>query len=521
MDQLAAQRLAALTQTTLTLPKHIKRGIEKESLRVTPQGYLAQTFHPKALGSKLTHPYITTDFSEALLEFITPAVTDVNTLIQWLDLLHAFTYQHLGEEIIWDHSMPCNLTDEQDIPIADYGTSNPGRMKMIYRHGLAHRYGKRMQTIAGVHFNFSYPVEFWQTYQGILNDKEPLQSFIDTQYFCLIRNFSRLSWLPIYLFGASPAICKSFAKKASHYLTSYDDCTYYGEYATSLRMSDLGYQNDAQAHLYISYNSLHDYVHDLRQAIKTPYEPYQQLGVMNNGEYLQLNDHLLQIEAEYYSGIRAKRVTPSGINPSKYIKQQGVEYIEVRILDINPFSPNGVDEQQLLWLDIFLFYCLIQDSPLLHATDYQQVRQNKRQAVLNGRDPKTLLTNTQGQSCLLSDWAEEIVQDLYAIARWFDQDEPLKPYQSALQVQHEKLKHPHQLPSQMIIDNMQKSNQSYFDFAMDMTKKHQQTYRQYVIADEMQQHLKEAAEKSWEKFEHIENAPRDVFEEYLKKYFAD
>ncbi|HEX4975680.1 MAG TPA: glutamate--cysteine ligase, partial [Pseudomonadales bacterium] len=186
--------------------KQLRRGIEKESLRVTPEGRLAQTPHSKRLGSALTNPAITTDYSEALLEFITPAFPSVDETLAYLKKTHVFTYQNIENELLWVNSMPCIMGDDDGIPIAQYGTSNSGRMKTVYRNGLGYRYGRRMQTIAGIHYNFSFPDEFWQAFQVNEQNTQTLRDFASSSYFALIRNFQRFSPLLIYLFGASPAV---------------------------------------------------------------------------------------------------------------------------------------------------------------------------------------------------------------------------------------------------------------------------------------------------------------------------
>ena len=126
----------------------MKRGIEKESLRVTPEGRLSQTPHPLNLGSSLTHPSITTDYSESLLEFITPPDESIDATLEQLKKIHGFVYKNINNEILWVNSMPCVVGDNDSIPIAQYGKSNIGKIKTLYRVGLDHRYGRLMQTIA-------------------------------------------------------------------------------------------------------------------------------------------------------------------------------------------------------------------------------------------------------------------------------------------------------------------------------------------------------------------------------------
>ena len=332
------QRLEALHAPAAdSILQGIKRGVEKESLRITPDGYLATTPHPYALGSNLTHPYITTDYSEALLELITPPVNSAEEVIDWLLDLHTYTYQNLDQELLWVTSMPCTLTREADIPIAEYGRSNLGQMKHIYRRGLDHRYGKAMQVIAGIHVNFSFPEVFWIYYQQLLDDKQPLQDFISQQYFGMIRNFLRYSWLMIALFGASPTLCKSFLRQSSSELHVLNGGTLYAPEGTSLRMSDLGYQNNRQHQFTVSRNSLEEYVHDLEHACSTIEPDYLKYGTVPEGKFEQLNANILQIEAEYYSPIRPKRIAKE--RPLAALSKYGVEYIEVRVVDLDPYEP--------------------------------------------------------------------------------------------------------------------------------------------------------------------------------------
>jgi glutamate--cysteine ligase len=252
----------------------IRRGIEKESLRVTSRGTLAQTDHPSSLGSALTHPSITTDYSEALLELITPVSGSIEDCLQQLHDLHAYTYAQLPEgERLWVSSMPCLIESDEQIPLARYGSSNIGRLKTLYREGLGLRYGRVMQTVAGIHYNFSMPEDFWPEYRALKGATEPLQLFQTRQYLHLIRNFHRFSWLLPYLFGASPAVSRCFTRGRPHDLEAFDESTWYKPWATALRMGNLGYKSEAQKSLFVCYNELESYLDSLQQALTTPYAP--------------------------------------------------------------------------------------------------------------------------------------------------------------------------------------------------------------------------------------------------------
>jgi len=520
MNQSVRETLTQLAQiNSLNIPQHIVRGIEKEGLRVTPLGYLAQTFHPKALGSKLTHPYITTDYSEALLELITPPLQNPDELLQWLNDLHAFTYQHIGDELIWTHSMPCNFTAEKDIPIANYGTSNVGQFKNIYRKGLAVRYGKQMQTIAGIHFNTSYSDTFWQHYQELLGNKNSLRQFKDQQYFHIIRNYLRHNWIMAYLFGASPAICKCFMKEPHLDLKEFSKGTFYGPYATSLRLSDIGYQNDAQSHLHVSYNDLTGYVSDLTYAIMTPEQKYQAIGIIKNGDYIQLNDHILQIEAEFYGSIRPKRIHNTNERPTKALLHEGIEYIEVRSLDINPFIATGIGIEDILFLDIFILYCLLSPSPLLDKTYQQIIRNNLRRVVLYGRQGEVTLEKEK-QALSLQQWLTELMQELQPIAELLDQQQTGDRYQKALQFQSAKINQLELLPSSQIITEMEKdTKRCYIEFAMNLAKEHETFFKNYKLSEEKTAQFNQMAVDSLKMQKELEARKDKSFEEYLREYF--
>ncbi|MEW8211129.1 MAG: glutamate--cysteine ligase, partial [Candidatus Thiodiazotropha taylori] len=328
-------------------------GLEKEALRVSPQGCISSLPHPEVLGSPLTNRYITTDYSEALTEIITPPSTDRHEPLKFLFEAHRFVYQHLGDEILWSTSMPCVVEDDERIPIAEYGNSNAGMMKTVYRRGLGHRYGRVMQVIAGVHFNYSLPQDFWWVYQQLEGDKSDTQGFISDAYFGMLRNLQRLGWLVPYLFGASPAVCKSFLGGRPTSLESFDEYTYFSPYATSLRMGDIGYQNSKEQGTGIKacYDCLDAYVETLSRAIETPCPIYQAMGVKIDGRYEQLNANILQIENEYYSTVRPKQIPEMMEKPIHALQRRGVRYVELRSLDVNAFHPLGIADEQVYFIE--------------------------------------------------------------------------------------------------------------------------------------------------------------------------
>ncbi|ADE16225.1 glutamate/cysteine ligase [Nitrosococcus halophilus Nc 4] len=520
MDKLLQHRLQRLINASPRgLLKGGKKGIEKESLRINLEGKLAQTPHPSTLGSALTHPYITTDYSEALLEFITPPYSEVRETLAFLSLIHQFVYHHLHEEFLWATSMPCAVKDDHSVPIARYGCSNVGKMKHIYRQGLGHRYGRIMQTIAGVHFNYSLPEAFWPVFKEQENDTRPLREFIDDHYFCLVRNFQRLGWLIPYLFGASPAVCKSFLKVRPKGFAKFDRGTYFLPYATSLRMSDIGYKNKNQANLGISYNSLSEYVGGLTRAIETPHPPYEKIGVVVNGKYRQLNTNILQIENEYYSFIRPKQITQSGEKPTLALQRRGVQYVEVRALDVSAYDPLGVNEPQLRFLEALLILCLLKESPPLDADQQGAADHNQQLAACCGRDPHLKLQQN-GRARLLRDWAQEICDEMAGICELLDQGEPHQPYTKALEMQLDVLAHEERTPSARILAEMAQRQEPFNDFATRLSKTHAEYFKQLPLKEEQDQYLKELAQQSWQQQHAIEAADNISFQEYLARYFA-
>lgn len=491
------------------------RGIEKEGLRTTKDGRISHESHPKALGATLTHPSITTDYSEALLEFISPVKADADAVLKFLEEVHQFTYSQLGEETIWPASMPCEVEDELDVPIAQYGASNLGQLKHVYRRGLWHRYGRIMQSIAGLHYNFSVNEELWDVLAQQCG-QAPTQDFVSARYFGLIRNFRRYSWLLNYLFGASPALDKSFVEDKPHDLETLDSNTLYKPYATSLRMSDLGYQNNAQSSLFVCFNSLPTYTDTLRNALREPYAAYESIGVTQNGEFQQLNTHLLQIENEYYADIRPKRTSRDGEKPLTALDRYGVEYIEVRCLDLNPFETLGINAQQIHFLDLFLAYCLLEESPALTDKECKEVDQNHRRVVVDGRHPEFTL-GRHGESVLLKDWAQELMQKLKPLAALMDGQQNVTHYTDALMAMTLRIEDPSLTPSAQLLEQLIFQKMSFSEFALQQAV----LFKEQLSSSLDEQSLsnwRELSEKSLINQQQIEESDTEDFATYLTSY---
>lgn len=520
---LLQQRLSALSEAGAESSlKGIRRGIEKESLRLTPDGRLAQSPHPAALGSALAHPHITTDFSEALLEFITPPCDSIDAALGWLDDIHRYTCQHLQQqdELLWSASMPCILGRDADIPVGRYGCSNVATMKTVYRLGLGHRYGRLMQTIAGIHYNFSLPEAFWQHYAAVegADLSGGLQGFITARYFDLIRNFRRHVWLLIYLFGAAPAVCPSFVRGREHHLLPFEPGSLHLPFATSLRMGNLGYQSSAQSELVIDYNSLDGYVKTLLQALMTSHPAYEAIGLAGEEGWRQLSTSILQIENEFYSTIRPKRVTESGETPVNALHQRGVEYIEVRCIDVNPFHPLGIDATQAHFIEAFLLHCLLAESPHTDADEYCALYGNQHAVVDRGRDP-ALALYCHGESRRVKDWGQQLLQEMLPVAALLDKAQSTDAYTKAVLAQEAVIAGDAMTPAANMLAEMAARQQSFYQFARARSDSHHDFFQQ-PLAAEKRDFFEALARQSLVEQQQKEAADEGSFEDYLKAYYA-
>ncbi|NMT63225.1 glutamate--cysteine ligase [Marinobacter orientalis] len=494
-----------------------RKGVEKEGLRVDRNGFIAQTPHPRTLGAALTHPRITTDYSEALLELITPVFDTTRGMLDSLRDIHRFVQINLGDEVFWAPSMPCELDGDESIPIAEYGTANIGRLKHVYRQGLAVRYGRMMQSIAGAHYNLSLPDSFWSLWQHAVGDQQSLQDFKSDQYFWLIRNFRRRSWLLMLLFGASPALDASFVAGVRHDLARFSDDTRYGRHATSLRMGDLGYHNNAQASLNICFNELKTYTDTLFRAIHTPWPPYEEIGIQRDGEFIQINTSVLQIENEYYSAVRPKRTTAPQEKPIQALESRGVEYIEVRCLDLDPFSPVGVNESQIDFLDLFLMDCLLSDSPRIDDDECDRLDDNYQDVVARGRDPELTLCRA-GEPVAVSDAATAVLDRLEPLAEQLDGWNRDDTYRRALNDQRAKLADPLQVPSARVLEAMESSGMGHREWGLEISRRHQQTLRNEGLPDELMAEFKQMSEASLSEQAAMEQSDNQPFDEFLEQY---
>ncbi|HEY6484137.1 MAG TPA: glutamate--cysteine ligase [Steroidobacteraceae bacterium] len=523
IDRVFERRLAALINSGQPqILQNGRKGVEKESLRVRPDGRLATTAQPRALGSALTNVHITTDYSESLIELVTPPFTASWELLQYLLDLHQFVYSHLGDELLWATSMPCAIERDEDIPIACYGSSHVGRMKTIYRRGLGLRYGRMMQAISGVHFNYSFPLPFWELYADVRESRERGPDFISASYFDLLRNYRRHGWLVLYLFGVSPVVCKSFLRGRNFDLADYSSDTAFEPYATSLRMSDVGYRNRNQAGLAVSVNSLAEYVRDLTHAITSVHPPYAALGVKDaSGAYQQVNANVLQIENEYYSFIRPKRVARSGERPTKALQRAGVEYVEVRALDVSAFDPVGVNQNKLRFLEAFLALCLMKASAPIGTAEQDSLDGNHISVARRGREPGLQLWR-DGRMVPMAAWAQELIDSMRGICEVLDRGDASQPYSHALAAQAAKLAEVALTPSARLMAELNENHESFFDLALRMSKAHKAYFLElYAPNRERVAEFTAQAQESLARQAAIEAGDQGTYEDYVARYFAN
>jgi glutamate--cysteine ligase len=487
-----------------------KIGIEKESLRFL-EHKISTTDHPKNLGSSLCNSYITTDFSEALMEFVTKPEEKICDSLLYLDDIQHFVYSRIENEFLWPLSMPPFFSSDKEIPIAKYGSSNLALFKMSYRSGLSHRYGKIMQTIAGIHFNYSLPEEIWKAFSLDFQDKD-IKSIKNIIYFRMLRNIHRFNWMILYFFGASPIISSNFLGNDKKLFKKYND-SFYLPHATSLRMSDLGYQNLNQAQIDIPLTDIADYIHSLKKSTEIKFDDYQEIFENSNEQYPQLNSNILQIEDEYYAISRPKSSVDSEDRLASKILNNGVDYLELRSLDLNPFNSIGLDIETAKFLRIFLIYCAFSDSTLISDDEKNEIRSNELLVSREGRRPRLLLSRN-GKKITLKDWSNSILDEMELFFEYFGEDiEILNNIR--LQVEDSNL-----TLSARVLDDFIDQRLNYIDFGLRISEKYKNQYINRNMNNnssfvELEKEVKESLMKQ----KIMEKNSNKSFEDYMKSYF--
>lgn len=486
------------TLFTSELFDSIIRGIEKENLRVTNAGKISDGSHPKVLGHPLTHSYITTDFAESQLEIVTQPTDSIEKLYSELKSIYEFIFQNLEEETIWPNSMPPAVKVNEKINIAQYGMNELGQMKTLYRKGLSHRYGSVMQLISGIHYNFSLRKEYFEKIHPE-NHRENLQTFIDENYFVLITNYLHHAWIFPYLFGASPICEQSSIIKKVDYLTIHQKGYAYAQYGTSLRLSDLGYQNKARNLLHVSFIDLNQYINSLRLATETKHGEFSKLGMYDgDGQKMQINENLLQIENEYYAPIRPKQPIKKNERPTAALQERGIQYVEVRALDINPLCPFGLSKDDIRFIELLLLFFLFNPAQPIAEKEYLGVLDNINLVATRGRDPDLELTTNKSRVKLT-----ELTKKLFEeIQTFFSTMQLPEEYQSAIQKQYAKILDNNLLPSQQCLNRIEATGQDFTEFNLQLAAQHKDYFKSLSAADAIKH--SEASKKSWDEFQIIE-----------------
>ncbi|MBI52010.1 MAG: glutamate--cysteine ligase [Chloroflexi bacterium] len=424
-------------------------GIEKESLRYL-NSKISQEPHPKSLGSSLCNSYITTDFSEAQLEFITPPFSDKRKALNFLLDIHHFFYSSVDDEMLWPFSMPFYI-GKGGIPIAKFGTSSKGLFKHVYRKGLSHRYGRLMQTISGVHFNYSLPRKIWTSSIFKNHERESLE-LRSENYFSILRNVLRMNWLILYLFGCSPSITKDFLSGLNDDFVKLDKNTLFSPYGTSIRMSEYGYQNLSRAKINISTNSLNSYTTDLLKATNQKSDSFSKIFDETGDTLSQINANQLQIEDEYYAAARAKSIDKSDVRFAKKLLNGGVDFIELRSLDLDPYSPIGISEETIIFLEIFMLYAFVKESDPINKIEEKQIFKNDIKVAKMGRKPNLKLVRND-KNISLTDWANEILDEMLPIANFLDNHKEIG-HSENIELMRARINDPSLTPSAMILESL-------------------------------------------------------------------
>jgi glutamate--cysteine ligase len=333
----------------------------------------------------------------------------------------------------------------------------------------------------------------------------------------LVRNYRRCAWLVTYLFGASPALNRSFRPGGHELLTPLDSATWYAPYATSLRMSDLGYRNTTQGALSIRANSLAEYLAGMRTAVTTEDPRYAAIGVVVDGEYRQLNANILQIENEYYSTIRPKPSKVSKARPLLSLAAGGVDYVEVRTLDLSSADPVGMNQSELRLIEALLIYCLLAESPPISSAEQVEIDVRDLAVAREGRRPHLTFVDG-GRERSLRERGLEITAGVREIAALLDVDS--QGYVAAVEAAEEALRDPERTPSAALLAALRSERASFFEYTLGLARSHAAYFRDFELSGAREQALAETASRSLEDAATAAGKDPRPFADYLRDYFS-
>ncbi|MDK0870786.1 bifunctional glutamate--cysteine ligase GshA/glutathione synthetase GshB [Clostridium perfringens] len=420
-------------------------GLEKENVRVTERGNLALTPHPKAFGDREKNAYIKTDFSESQLEMVTPVCNTLEEVYSFICNLNKVVSLEIMKngEFLWPQSNPPILPREEEIPIAKLSN----REDELYRENLSYKYGKKKQVISGIHYNFSFKEEFIKLLYKELKVEKDFREFKDDIYLRMARNFQKYHWLLIYLTGASPVFHESYIEEIKEEGEILGEDSYYIKDDTSLRNSSYGYKNKKD--YYVSYNSIGEYASDIKNLVK---------------------DKEIQNIKEYYNPIRLKSLGSEDMLES--LLNKGIDYLEVRLLDLDPLSVQGVSKETLYLVHLFMIYTLLKENKEITYKDQEEFFKNHDMVALKGRN-KEVVIYENGVPVLLKDKGREILSEMDEIVEiLFSNNEEFK---NVIKRALEKINNPHDTISEKLIKDIKE--EGYINFHMRLAKEYLNNFK--------------------------------------------
>lgn len=360
-------------------------GIERETLRLDENGYLAKTDHPEVFGDKSHNPYITTDFSESQIEVITPAFKSVEEAYNFTRSLYDIVAMEIKDEYLWPESMPCIIPEDKDIPVAKFNGSS--KESQEYREKLLIKYGGKKQLISGIHYNFSFDEAIIKKLYEDSEEKLSYKEFKDSIYLKVVRNYLRYRWLIVYLFGAAPIVHESFINSCKCPLKEVNHNEYSSLGAISHRNGKCGYKNKID--LFPSYNTVSEYLESIDGYIK---------------------DELIDSHKELYSQVRLKPSDTKNFKES--LLKDGIKYLEYRTIDINPFEKGGISLEDLRFLQVFNIYLLTKEESNFENWQ-EEALENQQLIAVHGVDDIELKFN--GKSISKIDFGLEILNEIMII----------------------------------------------------------------------------------------------------------
>jgi glutamate--cysteine ligase len=415
-------------------------GIEREGLRVLENGDLSYTHHPKVFGDKVLNPFITTDFSESQLECITPVLNTAKEVFNYSNILYDICALEIGDEYIWPQSMPCIISKDKDIPIAEYSNSESGDVARKYRENLLKKYGHKVQLISGIHYNFSFSEEIIKKLYEDSNSSLSYRLYKDNIYLKIARNYTRYRWLLIYLTGSTSVVQGTYDKDSCNYCKKVNEQTYSINGAISFRNSEIGYKNSVD--LFPSYESTEEYIKSINKFI---------------------SDGTIESHKELYSSVRLK--AKDNINFFNSLDNEGINYLEYRSIDINPFVKGGIAKEDLEFIHIFNLFLLFK-SESNYEMWQEEAQGNQMTIAKYGLNDIQL--NRDGIKVSKKEWALQILEEVKAINNELNLDK-----ETIIDLMISKINNPKLTYASRILEKV--SKEGYVGAHIELAKKYKES----------------------------------------------